>query len=158
MSEYMRTELGEFSSIVCFKAVITGMEDLLGVQATGIALKGAGRKRGVRLVESLGFSRGSATMAQLPQIAQELNKALGTSGTKLCLIDRIESHGEVVRVYARETVCSAHELPGSTRECTFTLGAVHGAIEYLLDESYTARHVECVLRGHTHDVFELTPR
>jgi hypothetical protein len=34
MSTQLRPELGEFNSIVCFKAVITGMEDSLGEKAT----------------------------------------------------------------------------------------------------------------------------
>lgn len=39
-----RPELGKFSSIICFKAAITGMEEALGEKATAIALIAAGRK------------------------------------------------------------------------------------------------------------------
>lgn len=158
MALYMRTDLGDFSSIICFKAVITGMEDMLGEKATAIALKGAGRKRGEGLAESLGFKRGQATMADLPGVAEHLDAALGTRGTRLCAIDKIDTEGDIVRVHARETVCSAYEEDGSPRQCTFTLGAIHGALEYLLDKKFFPKHTDSVLRGGTHDVFEFTPR
>lgn len=158
MASYQREKLGNFSSIVCLKAMITGMEDLLGEQATAIALKGAGRKRGADLARSLGFSKGSATVAQLDDVANKLDNALGVDGTRLCMVDRIDADGDTLRVYTSETVCSANEAIGSKRQCTFTLGAIHGALEYLLDTPYNAKHISSVLRGGTHDVFELTPR
>lgn len=159
MSVYIRENLGDFSSIVCFKAVITGMEDMLGEKATAIALKGAGRRRGANLAISLGLTRGSATINDLDSIAKQLDDALGTNGTRLCAVDRIEAtEDDRLMVYTRETVCSAHEEQGAKRECTFTLGAIHGAIEFLLDKKYTAKHVASVLRGSDHDVFEMTPR
>lgn len=159
MSIYLRKELGDFSSIVCFKAVITGMEDMLGEKATAIALKGAGRRRGGHLAQSLGLTRGSASLADLDTIADTLNNALGPNGTRLCMVDRIEATDEdCLMVYCAETVCSAHEEDNSKRECTFTLGAIHGALEYLLDKKYTAKQVASVLRGGDHDIFELTPR
>lgn len=155
---YMRTELGDFSSIVCFKAVITGMEDMLGEKATAIALKGAGRRRGMNLCQSLGLKRGQASIGDLPDVAAKLNNALGVAGTKLCIVDAINPDGEDLLVLTRETVCSAYEEPGSKRECTFTLGAIHGALEFLLDKRFHAKHVGCVLRGEDHDIFRLTPR
>lgn len=158
MATYSRAELGNFSSIVCFKAVIVGMEDMLGEQATAISLKAAGRKRGADLAQSLGFTKGSASINDLLQIARTLDDALGPNGTRLCRIDKIEPEGDKIRVYTSETICSAGEEMGSPRTCTFTLGAVHGAIEFLLDKQYTGKHVESVLRGGTHDVFEFTPR
>ena len=158
MAIYERAELGTFSSIVCFKAVITGMEEMLGEQATAISLKAAGRQRGVKLAQSLGFARGSASIDDLPLVAKQLDAALGVHGTRLCKVDKIEPAGENIKVYTSETVCSAGEVMGSPRLCTFTLGAVHGAIEHLLDKQYFAKHTESVLRGGTHDVFEFTPR
>ncbi len=38
----LRQTLGNFSSIVCFKAAIVGMEDALGERAAAIALIAAG--------------------------------------------------------------------------------------------------------------------
>ena len=50
---YQRAELGEFSSVVCLKAIMTGMEDILGIQATAISLTSAGRIRGRNVIEQL---------------------------------------------------------------------------------------------------------
>lgn len=158
MATYERKDLGQFSSIVCFKAVITGMEDMLGEHATAIALKAAGRTRGANLCKSLGLEAGSASVEDLPDIAAKLDKALGTEGTRLCKVDGAEPDGDKIRVLCSETVCSAGEEFGSPRTCTFTLGAIHGALEYLLDKQFFAKHTDSVLRGGTHDVFEFTPR
>jgi len=159
MSEiYERTELGNFNSVVCFKAVVTGMEDVLGAQATAIALRSAGRQRGVNLALSLGLSRGSGSMKDLASLAAKLDAAVGVNGTRLCAVDKIDVEGDVIRVYTRETVCSAGEPMGSKRVCTFTLGAIHGAVEHLLGINLTPKHTGSVLRGATHDIFELTPR
>lgn len=158
MAEYQRAELGEFNSVVCFKAVITGMEEMLGEKATAIALKAAGRKRGAALCESLGLPSSSMTAADLDGLAAKLDGALGIAGTRLCKVDRIEAEGQTIKVYTSETVCSAGEELGSARSCTFTLGAIHGALEHLLGGRLMPRHTESVLRGGTHDVFEFTPR
>ena len=158
MAIYERTDLGQFSSIVCFKAVITGMEGMLGEHATAISLKAAGRTRGANLCKSLGLAQGSATVGDLPDIATKLDEALGVKGTRLCKVDEIKADGDVIKVYCSETVCSANEEMGSPRMCTFTLGAIHGALEFLLDKQFFAKHTESVLRGGTHDVFEFTPR
>lgn len=158
MATYQRSELGDFNSIVCFKAVILGMEEMLGEQATAISLKAAGRQRGMKLAQSLGFARGSASVADLPAITRQLDAALGVEGTRLCRIDRIEAKGDGLEVFTAETICSAGENFGSPRSCTFTLGAVQGALEYLLDKQFFAKHTESVLRGGTHDVFAFTPR
>ena len=158
MSVYHRETLGNFSSIVCFKAVIVGMEDVLGEHATAISLKAAGRKRGVGLATSLGFKKGQLSVGDLADVATKLDAALGVDGTRLCKVDHILAEGDTLKVYTSETICSAGEPMGSKRTCTFTLGAIHGAIEFLLDRQYFAKHTESVLRGGTHDVFELTPR
>jgi len=155
---YQREELGNYNSTVCFKAVVTGMEDVLGAQATAIALRSAGRKRGVELALSLGLSKGSGSLNDLAGLATKLNDAVGLNGTRLCAVDKIDVDGDVIRVYTRETVCSAGEPMGSKRVCTFTLGAIHGAVEHLLNVNLTPKHTGSVLRGDTHDVFELTPR
>lgn len=54
MSE-LRPQLGDFSSIVCFRFLVVGVEDTLGKRAAMVALKAAGRKRGHHLVDSLGL-------------------------------------------------------------------------------------------------------
>lgn len=50
MPEVLRKQLGDYSSIVCLKAIIVGMEDALGKKATAIALTAAGRNHGKKLV------------------------------------------------------------------------------------------------------------
>ena len=57
-----------------------------------------------------------------------------------------------------ETICSADEPQGSDRELSFTLGAVHGALEVLTQKRFRAKQIGSVLRGDTHDVVRFTPR
>jgi len=154
MSTQLRPELGEFNSIVCFKAVITGMEDSLGEKATAIALIAAGRARGKKLVQELGLEN---SQISLDEAASKLSHALGKDGTRLCKIDKIIEQGDVIQVYTSETVCSAGETQGSSRSCTFTLAAVWGALEQLTGKRLQGKHTESVLRGSSHDIFEFKP-
>ena len=153
MTTELRPELGNFSSIVCFKAVITGMEDALGEKATSIALIAAGRARGKKLAADLGLSNA----LPLSDVAEKMSHALGKDGTRLCKVDKIVQEGETIKVYTAETLCSAGEPDGSPRKCTFTLGAVWGAMEILTGKRLQGKHTESILRGGTHDVFEFSP-
>ena len=148
-----RPNLGQFSSIICFKSVITGMEEALGEKATAIALISAGRIRGKELAKSLGLS--GATQ-DLSVIAAKLNEAVGANGTHLTAVDKIVQEGDLIKVYCSETVCSAGEADGSPRKCTFTMGAVWGALAEVTGKKLRGIHTESVLRGGTHDVFEFT--
>jgi predicted hydrocarbon binding protein len=151
MSIYTREELGQFSSIACMKAIITGMEEALGEKATAISLIAAGRQRGKNLAAELGLTGSSAT---LEDAARKIADALGPNGTRLLILDRIEREGGVIKAYTRETICSAGEEGGSERKCTYTMGAVWGALESLLGKRLRGKHTESVLRGGTADVFE----
>jgi predicted hydrocarbon binding protein len=148
-----RQTLGGFSSVVCFKAVITGMEEALGEKATAIALIAAGRTRGKDVAKALGLSNSTA---DLSSIATQLNQAVGLEGTKLTSIEKIEQAGDVIKVYCSETVCSAGEPQGSTRKCTFTLGAVWGAMSEITGKKLRGVHTESILRGGSNDVFEFS--
>jgi predicted hydrocarbon binding protein len=148
-----RPSLGEFSSIVCFKAVITGMEEALGEKATAIALIAAGRTRGKNLANELGLS---GATKDLDLIATKLNAAVGSAGTRLTAIDKIVQEGDIIKVYCTETVCSAGEPQGSPRKCTFTMGAVWGALTEITGKKLRGLHTDSVLRGGAHDVFEFT--
>ncbi|MBS3025962.1 MAG: hydrocarbon-binding protein [Dolichospermum sp. DET50] len=150
----LRKELGDFSSIFCFKAAIIGMEEALGEKATAIALTTAGRARGKKLAEDLGLAGSSMS---LDDAAAKLNQALGKEGTCLCIVEKMISEGEIIKVYTTETLCSAGEAMDSPRKCTFTMGAVWGAVEQLIGKRLRGVHTESVLRGGTHDVFEFTP-
>lgn len=148
-----RPNLGEYSSVVCFKSVITGMEEALGEKATAISLIAAGRSRGKSLARECGLSNSAIDFAT---IATKLNAAVGSAGTRLTAVDKIVEDGGLIKAYCSETVCSAGEVQGSTRKCTFTMGAVWGAIEEITGKKLRGVHTESVLRGGTHDVFEFT--
>ena len=153
MATTFREELGDFSSIVCLKAIIVGMEDALGEKATAISLIAAGRARGKKLATDLGLVNAAVS---LEDATSKMAHALGKDGTRLLVLDKIEQNDNVVKVYVKETVCSAGEPQGSERKCTFTLGAVWGALEIILQKRLQGKHTESVLRGGTHDVFEFT--
>jgi predicted hydrocarbon binding protein len=154
MPDLLRKELGDFSSVACFKAVIVGMEEALGEKVTAIALISAGRARGKKLAHNLGLEGGSVS---LDDAAYKLGLALGKEGTRLCIIEKIIAEGDTIKVYTSETLCSVGEAPNSERKCTFTLGAVWGALEQLTGNRLKGTHTESILRGGTHDIFEFTP-
>lgn len=148
-----RQELGDFSSIVCVKAIVTGIEEALGEKAAAIALISAGRQRGKNLAQELGLVDMGTTMS-LEEVRDKANHAIGKDGTRLCIIDKIEHEGDVYRVYTKETICSSGELDGSSRQCTYTLGAIQGFLEAFMGKRLRGKHTESVLRGGTHDVLE----
>ena len=153
----LRPELGDFNSIVCFRAVVVGMEEALGERAAAVALKAAGRARGHDLVQRLGLS-GVGQSQGFEALSDALNAALGVEGTRLCGIASMERDGEDIIVHTMETVCSADEPEGSSRECTFTLGAVHGAVEELMGAKFRGKQIGSVLRGQDYDTFRFMPR
>ena len=146
-----RQILGEFSSIVCFKAVVTGAEEALGEKAAAITLIAAVRNRGKQLAEQLGLNNETSN---LDTVTSALQKALGKEGTRLCLVNRIEQSGETIKVYCQETICSAGEPQGSPRKLSFTLGALQGVLEKFTGKRLRGKQVESVLRGSDYDVIE----
>ncbi|MEZ4320317.1 MAG: hypothetical protein R3F61_22750 [Myxococcota bacterium] len=151
-----RPTLGDFSSIVCFRAVVVGMEEALGKRAALVSLKAAGRLRGAQLVESLGLTgKGPDDSVAL---AKALDDALGAQGTRLCYVPRVDRDGENFTVYLKETICSADEPMGSDRELSFTFGALHGAIEALYGVKLRGKQTGSVLRGQDFDIISLEPR
>ena len=150
----LRPTLGDFSSIVCFKALVVGVEDTLGAQASNVALKAAGRMRGKALATSLGFG---AKATPLADALVALRTALGKDGTRLCYVESITQEGEDYLVSLSETVCSAGEPQGSDRQLTFTLGAVHGALEVLTQARFRGKQIGSVLRGDAYDVIRVAP-
>lgn len=150
----IRTELGDFSSIVCFKAVITGVEDTLGDEAAGVVFTRGGKVRGESVATALGLAGKKPPMDQL---GSALDSALGKNGTKLCAVRGAHMDGDKIVIETTETVCSAGEPAGSTRKCTFTLGAVWGALETAMGQRYDAKQTESVLTGGSCDKFVFTP-
>jgi hypothetical protein len=144
-----RPELGDFSSIICFKALVVGVENALGEKAAAIALISAGRDRGKDLVKSLDL-----TEMSLAEAAPKLQAALGKDGTRLCVINKIEEVGEIIKVYTSETICSHGEPQGSARKLSYTQGAIQGALEALTGDRLRGQQTESVLRGGSFDVIE----
>jgi predicted hydrocarbon binding protein len=151
----LRQELGDFGSIIFLKSIISGMEDAIGERTAAIAMISAGRQQGKSSVEELGLLNKGTTLS-LEEIREKVNQILGKDGTRLCLIDKIEQDGEVYRVYAKETFCSSGEPKGSTRRCTYTLGAIQGFLEAFLGKRLKGQQTESVLQGSTHDILEYT--
>lgn len=149
-----RSELGDFSSIVCLKAIITGIEDALGEKATAIALLAAGRARGRQLAQQLGLSN---TDYDLNTLTIKVADALGKNGTRLLLLHKVERDGDLFRVYTSETVCSSGEVQGSNRRCSFTLGAVQGVLETVTGLKLRGTQIGSVLSDGEYDVFEYGP-
>jgi len=150
VTNQLRPELGDFSSIVCFRAVVTGIEEALGEKAALISLIAAGRVRGKQVAKEMHIDPGQP----VEQIALAMQKALGSEGTRLCLVDKIEMAGDAYRVFCRETICSAGEPQGSARTLSYTLGALQGVLEVATGKRLRGTQVESVLRGSSHDVAE----
>ncbi len=152
-AKVQRSELGLFNSVVCFKAVVVGIEDALGAKAASIALIAAGKKRGRDLAQSLGLVNNGEEVA-LSALGEKLNHVLGPNGTRLCMVDKVEQVGEVYKVYTRETICSYAEEEGSARTCTYTMGALQGFLEVFLGQKLRGTQTGSVLRGDDHDILE----
>lgn len=152
----LRPELGEFSSIVCFRALVGGVIEALGERAGHVALKAAGRARGHGLVESLDLVGAGSDLAAA---AEKMALALGPDGTRLCLVRGIEEDGETIKVYLNETICMAGEPQGTTTTCSFTFGAVHGALEALTGLKLQGKHTHSPLRDDVEtEIFEFHRR
>lgn len=148
---YERKELGNFSSVVCFKAVITGVEDTLGKDGASVVFSRAGKMRGQTVAKELGVAGSNMHGADL---TTALNDALGKDGTRLAaIVNVIEENGKVI-IDTKESVCSAGEEMGSDRECVFTMGALWGALEAIHGKTYLGSQTQSVLRGSDVDRFE----
>nr|WP_264778562.1 hypothetical protein [Deinococcus aetherius] len=150
----LRPHLGDFNSVVCFKAVIVGVEDTLGPDGAAVVFTRAGKVRGRDLATELGVA---GRNVPVEQIAPLLDAAIGRDGTCLAAVTRSYREGENIVIETQDTVCSAGEPLGSDRKCTFTLGAVWGALEAIIGEMYLGEHTESVLRGGTCDKFVFSP-
>lgn len=151
----LRKELGDFSSIIFLKTILIGMEDAIGEKTAAIAMISAGRQEGKVLVQELDLVNKGAALS-LPEIQEKANQIFGKDGSRLCIIDKIEQEGSVYKVYTKETFCSAGEPEGSSRQCTYTLGAIQGFLEAFLGKRLRGQQTASVLRGGTHDVLEYT--
>jgi predicted hydrocarbon binding protein len=145
--------LGDFSSVVFLKGIVIGLEESIGEKTVGIALIAAGRNQGKKLAEELGLVNDGASLP-IEEIQEKINHILGKDGARLCLIDKLEQEGDSYKAYTKETFCSAGEVEGSLRKCTYTLGIIQGVLETFLGKRLRGQQSESVLRGGTHDVME----
>ena len=83
---------------------------------------------------------------------------IGEHGTRLCIVSKIEEGDNVFRVFLSDTICSADEQPGSSRELSFTHGAILGAIEEATGSRLSGKQIGSVLRGDDYDILEFTVR
>lgn len=150
----LRPTLGDFNSVVCFKAVITGIEDTLGPDGAAVVFTRAGKVRGHKLAGELGVTGSNVPTEQLADL---LNGAIGKDGTRLTGVHSVTKEGDNYIVDCFDTVCSAGEEPGSDRKCTFTLGAVWGALEAITGQTFLGEHTDSVLRGGQYDRFVFSP-
>lgn len=146
----LRAELGDFSSIICFKALVVGVEEALGEKAAAIALISAGRNRGKNVAALLGLTGKGITADIIPLLQQ----SLGKEGTRLCIVESITESGDKITVQCKETICSAGEPQDSPRKLTFTLGAIQGVLEQVTGKRLRGKQTESVLRGGAYDVIE----
>lgn len=150
----LREHLGDFCSVVCFKHVITGVEDVLGPDGAGTVLIRAGVIRGESVARQANLV---GTNPPVETLAATLDKFLGKEGTCLCNVHSVANVGDTYVVTTSETVCSAGEPAGSDRTCTYTMGAIQGFLQSILGKTFVGRHTESVLRGGTADVLTFTP-
>ena len=151
----LRENLDDFMSIVCFKAAIVGMEDILGTEGTAAALIAAGRQRGKDVADSLGLTGSNIPTSE---IASKLDSVFGASGTKLCSIrEVIETPEGGYLIKAGETVCMAGEPAGSSRYCTYTMGALIGCMESITGKTLGGKHVVKITDGSPTDDILLNP-
>ena len=153
-AESLRPHLGNYSSVVCFKAVIVGVEDTLGPDGAAVVFIRAGKVRGRNLAADLGVAGSNVPIESLAEL---LDAAIGRDGTRLAAVTRSYREGENIVIETQDTVCSAGEPMGSDRKCTFTLGAVWGALEAITGEMYLGEQTASVLRGGTSDKFVFSP-
>ncbi len=156
MSEVaIREHLGDYSSIVCLKALVVGLEDILGEKGARANLVLAGRLRGRTIIQNLGLSNTDKALAEWSIAVKE---AIGENGTRLCTIAKVEEENDILRIYLSETVCSAGEELGSERQLTFTLGAIQGAVEEATGKKFLAKQTGSVLRGQDYDIIDFQER
>jgi hypothetical protein len=106
-----RSTLGSLMSMVCFRYLAEGAEQLAG-QAM---LVNAGRQRGHDLIIELGLAN---THEDSEKLCQQLDDALGVNGTRLCIVKSVvETESGSFDIHIEENV-STH----------YTIGVLIGAI------------------------------
>jgi hypothetical protein len=147
----LRQELGNFASITCFKAMVQGLEAVLGPKGAHIALVMAGHHRGQQLATLLELQ---PCYGSVDEVTELVRYSLGKQGSRLCLVNKIKVMPNGYRVYCSETLCSAGEPAGSTRKLGYTLGVLQGVLEAVSGRRLRGQQVASVLQGSTQDILE----
>ncbi len=120
-----RPTLGPFMSVTCFRYLHDDALDMAGPAL----VTDAGRQRGHDLIEELGLLGSKPAAAHLQE---ELLKALGPDGTRLCLLQNL-----------KETEDGGYEV--RSKECvspTYTVGVLVGAISAVTGQTFIGSHAE----------------
>jgi predicted hydrocarbon binding protein len=71
-------------------------------------------------------------------------------------VEKVDEGEGKLRVHVREAVCSSGMPQGEPLICSYTLGAIWGAVEEVSGKRYQGKQVEFSTQGADHEVFELT--
>jgi hypothetical protein len=137
-------------SLLCFQYLRVGTEEV----ADRAPVVASGRQRGYDLVEGLGLL-GSTTDNETIRV--QLNEALGVNGTRLCLVNSIQtkpSGGYEVRI--SEGACTAGQV-SSQPHCAFTMGVFIGAIHALTGSRMNGVEIACCACGADECVYQIEP-
>ncbi|MFV2057769.1 MAG: hypothetical protein ACC707_14985 [Thiohalomonadales bacterium] len=110
------------------------------------------------MIDPYSFIGLSKTQIPMSEWATRVRNTIGKNGTRLCNLTKVEQDGNITRAFLGETVCSAGEEHGSTRRLTFTLGAIQGALEEIMDKKLIGVQTGSVLRGQDYDIIEFKQR
>ena len=150
MTTAERPTLGSFMSLTCFQYLRLGTEEI----ADRAPIVAAGRKRGFDLLEGLGLLGSSEDPALMQS---KLAAALGASGTKLCLVQKITKNDNgSYEVHLSEGACTAGQT-SSEPVCAFTLGVFIGALHGFTGTPMRGRELQCSACGANECVYLIEP-
>lgn len=121
-----RPTLGPFMSVVCFRYLHDDAIDLAGEAL----IIDAGRQRGHDVIAEQGLAN-TGNNHTADTLYQELTKALGPDGTRLCLIKSVEAKDGGFEIKATE--CASH---------IYTLGVLIGAISAMSGKTMIGKQHE----------------
>lgn len=146
MTEVLRSTLGSYMSITCFRYLRFGAEDTAG-RALIIA---AGKQRGHSLKDILaGVSPDNAD-----QIKTTLGGVLGLEGTRLCLVESVAKTANGFDIIVDESACCSGQK-SEEPICAYTLGVFIGAMESITGKRMMGTEVECNATGHSHCLYRI---
>lgn len=150
----IRDILGDFCSVICFKYIIRGVEDVLGEDGAATVFLHAGMARGSDVAKEAGLS-GSARAGE--ELVDTLQKVFGKEGTCLCHVESVAEEGDTITVTVQESICSCGEDGSRKIDCYYTLGALQGFLNEVKGKNLRGVQTAWVTAGGSADVFEFDP-